>query len=58
MLLSTKKFLSREKYYDSLYMSDEFNYSKEKATQKRIERITDMDQYYLEYKTSLKDTVR
>ena len=56
-LLGIKKFLSREKYYDSLYMSNSFNYSKEKARQKRKERIEEMDQYYLVYKASLKDTI-
>ena len=56
-LTETKKYSSREKYYDSFFMASPFDYTREQAIRERDKLINEMDQYYLEYKASLKDTM-
>ncbi|MFK7000213.1 hypothetical protein V3468_03285 [Flavobacterium oreochromis] len=52
-LIREKKFPSREKTLDSLYITKDYNESKERAIERRINRILEDDKYYLEYKSSL-----
>ena len=57
-LITIQKYPSREKYYDSFFKSLNTKKSKEYIELQRNRLIEDEDQYYLEYKASLKDTVR
>ncbi|MFT5890164.1 MAG: antitoxin component YwqK of YwqJK toxin-antitoxin module [Dokdonia sp.] len=56
-LIKTKKYRSREKYYDSVFHSFNNEKTKEYIELQRSRLIESEDQFYLEYKSSLKDTV-
>jgi|GEM_PF-2991660 len=54
-LIKTKEFLSREKAYDSIYLTWSENKDKQSVISQREELIKKEDKYYNDYKASLKN---